>query len=402
MREPILVINAGSSSIKFSVFETAVERSLMARLHGQVEGIGTSPRLKVVDAQGRPLADQAIEAKSHCAAIAAIHAWFTDHIGGEAGFDGIGHRVVHGGMAYSEPVVIDEHVMTCLEGLVPLAPLHQPHHIAAIRAVAAVAPEVPQIACFDTAFHSNQPSLAREFALPRELTAKGIRRYGFHGLSYEYIVSKLPEVAPACANGKLVVAHLGNGASMCAIEEGRSVATTMGFTPVDGLPMGTRTGTLDPGVILYLLQHEQMDVNAVEGMIYDRSGLLGVSGLSSDMRTLLASDVPAAREAIELFVYRIGRELGSLVAALQGLDALVFTGGIGENAAEIRARVCQDAGWIGIALDEAANARGGPLISRSDSVVSAWAIPTDENLMIARHTRRLLDETVGTRIASAR
>ncbi len=402
MREPILVINAGSSSIKFSVFETAVERSLMARLHGQVEGIGTSPRLKVVDAQGRPLADQAIEAKNHCAAIAAIHAWFTDHIGGEAGFDGIGHRVVHGGMAYSEPVVIDEQVMTCLEGLVPLAPLHQPHHIAAIRAVAAVAPEVPQIACFDTAFHSNQPSLAREFALPRELTAKGIRRYGFHGLSYEYIVSKLPEVAPACANGKLVVAHLGNGASMCAIEEGRSVATTMGFTPVDGLPMGTRTGTLDPGVILYLLQHEQMDVNAVEGMIYDRSGLLGVSGLSSDMRTLLASDVPAAREAIELFVYRIGRELGSLVAALQGLDALVFTGGIGENAAEIRARVCQDAGWIGIALDEAANARGGPLISRSDSVVSAWAIPTDENLMIARHTRRLLDETVGTRIASAR
>jgi acetate kinase len=402
MPGPILVINAGSSSIKFSVFERAADRSLAADLHGQVEGIGTSPQLKVADAQGRGVADQTVAGNDHRAAIAAIHGWFADHIDSEVGFDGVGHRIVHGGMAYSEPVVINEQVMTCLEKLVPLAPLHQPHHIAAIRAVAAVAPQVPQVACFDTAFHRSQPSLAREFALPRELSAKGIRRYGFHGLSYEYIVSKLPEVAPACANGKIVVAHLGNGASMCAIEHGRSVATTMGFTPVDGLPMGTRTGTLDPGVILYLLQHEGMDAKAVEHLIYERSGLLGVSGLSSDMRALLVSNAPAAREAVELFVYRIGREVGSLVAALGGLDALVFTGGIGENAAEIRARVCGLAVWIGIALDQEANARGGPLISRAGSAVSVWVVPTDENLMIARHTRRLIDQVGGTRNVRAR
>jgi acetate kinase len=396
MREPVLVINAGSSSIKFSVFETAADRSLTADLHGQVEGIGTAPRLKIADANGRSVADETVAGNDHRAAIAAIHGWFADHVGSETQFDGVGHRVVHGGNAFSEPVVIDERVITRLDELVPLAPLHQPHHIAAIRAIAAVAPEVPQVACFDTAFHRNQPPLAQEFALPHELTARGIRRYGFHGLSYEYIVSKLREVAPACAKGKIVVAHLGNGASMCAIEDGRSIATTMGFTPVDGLPMGTRTGALDPGVILYLLQHEQMDTNAVEHLIYESSGLLGVSGLSSDMRTLLASDAPAAREAVALFVYRIGRELGSLVAALGGLDALVFTGGIGENAAEIRARVCRHAAWIGVALDEEANARGGLLISRRGSAVAVWVVPTNENLMVARHTRRLLEETAGT------
>jgi acetate kinase len=402
MRTPILVINAGSSSVKFSVFETAADRSLTADLHGQVEGIGTSPRLKIANAQGRGVVDQTVAGNDHRAAIAAIHHWFADHRGSEAQFDGVGHRIVHGGTAFSDPVVIDERVMTRLEELVPLAPLHQPHHIAAIRAIAAVAPHVPQVACFDTAFHRDQPPLALEFALPRALTAKGIRRYGFHGLSYEYIVSKLPDVAPACAKGKLVVAHLGNGASMCAIEDGRSIATTMGFTPVDGLPMGTRTGVLDPGVILYLLQHERMDTKAVEHLIYEGSGLLGVSGLSSDMRTLLASNAPAAREAVALFVYRIGRELGSLVAALGGLDALVFTGGIGENAAEIRARVCRHAGWIGVALDEEANARGGPRISRRGSAVSAWVVPTNENLMVARHTRRLIEGTAGTRIVHAR
>jgi acetate kinase len=282
-------------------------------------------------------------------------------------------------------------VLACLEELVPLAPLHQPHHLAAIRAVSAVAPKVPQVGCFDTAFHRSQPAVAQAFALPRELSAKGIRRYGFHGLSYEYIVSRLPDVAPGSANGKLIVAHLGNGASMCAIEQGRSVANTMGFTAVDGLPMGTRTGTLDPGVILYLLQHERMDATDIERLIYEQSGLLGVSGLSSDMRTLLSSDAPAAKEAVALFVYRIGRELGSLVAALGGLDALVFTGGIGENAAEIRARVCQQGRWIGISLDEQDNARNGPLISNSGSAVQVWVVTTDENLMVARHTRRLLD-----------
>jgi acetate kinase len=391
MREPILVINAGSSSIKFSVFETAADRSPSAGAHGEVEGIGTSLHFTVADAQGRKLADQPVSGKDHAAAIAAIEAWFAAHVGGEQGFDGVGHRVVHGGTAYFQPVLVDDQVIATLEALVPLAPLHQPHNIAAIRAIRAAAPRMKQVACFDTAFHRDQPALAQEFALPRALTAKGVRRYGFHGLSYEYIVSVLPQVAPECAQGKIVVAHLGNGASMCAIEHGRSIASTMGFTAVDGLPMGTRTGVLDPGVILYLLQHERMDATAIEHLIYERSGLLGVSGLSSDMRTLLASDLPAAREAVDLFVYRIGRELGSLVAALGGLDALVFTGGIGEHAPEIRGRVCQGASWLGVALDADANAAGGPRISKANSPISAWVVPTDENLMIARHTRRLLD-----------
>jgi acetate kinase len=391
MREPIFVINAGSSSVKFSVYQTASDRSVEAGAHGQVDGIGTSPRLKVTDVQGHDLADQMVAGKDYAGAIAEIHDWFRTYVGSEAALGGIGHRVVHGGSTYFRPVVIDEQVIAGLEELVPLAPLHQPHHIAAIRAFDGIAPRVPQVACFDTAFHHNQPPLARKFALPRELSERGIRRYGFHGLSYEYIVAKLPDVAPGCAKGKIIVAHLGNGASMCAIHEGRSIATTMGLTPVDGLPMGTRTGSLDPGVILFLLQQESMSPNSIEKLIYEHSGLLGVSGLSNDMRTLLASGAPSAKEAIDLFVYRIGRELGSLVAALGGLDALVFTGGIGENAAEIRARVCTDAKWVGITLDEEANSRSGSLISAPTSAVSVWVVPTDENLMVARHTRELLD-----------
>jgi acetate kinase len=275
--------------------------------------------------------------------------------------------------------------------LIPLAPLHQPHNIAAIRAIATSAPDVPQVACFDTAFHRAQADIAQEYGLPHELTAKGIRRYGFHGLSYEYIVSVLPDVSPECADGRLVVAHLGNGASLCAIHRGRSVANTMGFSTVEGLLMGTRTGSLDPGVILYLLQHEGMSAEAVERLLYEKSGLLGVSGLSSDMRTLMASASPAARNAVDLFVYRIRRELGSLAGALGGVDALIFTAGIGEHSAEIRARVCRDARWLGIILDDEANAKGGPRLSVPDSPTSAWMIPTDENLMIARHTRRLID-----------
>jgi acetate kinase len=396
MREPILVLNAGSSSIKFSVFETAPDRSLAAGAHGQVEGIGTSPHLEVADAQGRRLADRRPDADGHDGAIAAIRDWFASHVGGEAGFAGVGHRVVHGGTAYAEPVLIDAKVLAALTALVPLAPLHQPHNLAAVRAVAAAAPDVPQVACFDTAFHRGQPALAQAFALPRALTAKGVRRYGFHGLSYEYIVSALPAAAPELAGRKLVVAHLGNGASMCAVAGGRSVATTMGFTAVDGLVMGTRTGTLDPGVLLYLLEHERMDARAVEHLIYSESGLLGVSGISSDMRTLLASDAAPAREAVDLFVYRICRELGSLAAALGGFDGLVFTAGIGEHAAEIRARVCRGAGWLGVALDEAANARGGPRISAPGAKIPVYVIPTDENLMIARHTRDLLDRRNGT------
>ncbi len=391
MREPILVVNAGSSSIKFSVFETMADRSLSAGAHGQVEGIGTSPHLEVTNPPGNKLADGPVAGDGYAGGIAAIHDWFAAHVGSDAGFDGVGHRVVHGGSTYSQPVQIDSQVLTALEALIPLAPLHQPHHIAVIRAISAIAPRVPQVACFDTAFHRSQPALAQEFALPRELTAKGVRRYGFHGLSYEYIVSTLPEFVPDCVQKKIVVAHLGNGASMCAIDRGRSVATTMGFTAVDGLPMGTRTGALDPGVILYLLQHERMDPEAIEQVIYQRSGLLGVSGISSDMRALLASNAPSAKEAVDLFVYRIGRELGSLAAALRGLDALVFTAGIGEHAPEIRARACREAHWLGVTLDEQANAKGGPRISSSGSAVSAWVIPTDENLMIARHTRHLLD-----------
>jgi len=391
MREPILVINAGSSSVKFSLFETMPDRSLVARVHGQVEGIGAAPRLKIADADGRTLAEQPVEGDDHQAAIAAIHGWFAAHTGGEGGFAGVGHRVVHGGADFSQPVLIDDRVIAQLEALVPLAPLHEPHHIAAIRAVAVAAPQVPQVACFDTAFHRAQPALAQQFALPRALTEKGIRRYGFHGLSYEYIVSALPRVAPEITRGRIVVAHLGNGASLCAIADGRSIATTMGFTPVDGLVMGTRTGTLDPGVVLYLLQHEGMNAAAVERLIYEQSGLLGVSGVSSDMRVLLASEAPAAKEAVDLFVYRIGRELGSLAAALGGVDALVFTAGIGEHSAAIRARVCRDAHWLGVRLDERANEAGLPRISALGAAASVWVVPTDENLMVGRHTRRLLD-----------
>ena len=391
MRLPILVLNAGSSSTKFSVFETAPDHTLSPRLHGEVEGAGQAARLTVGDAAGARLADQPLEGGEHERVIGAILDWFAAHVGDDAGFDGVGHRVVHGGEKYSRPTLIDARVLENLAQLVPLAPLHQPQQIAAIRAVSAVAPRVRQVACFDTSFHHRQPPLAQHFGLPREFTARGIRRYGFHGLSYEYIVGVLPQVAPDFARGRLVVAHLGNGASLCAIRDGRSIASTMGLTPLDGLLMGTRSGALDPGVVLYLMQHEDMSAAAIQELLYQRSGLLGVSGLSNDMRALLASELPAAREAIDLFVYRIGRELGSLVAALGGLDALVFTGGIGEHAPPIRARVCQDAAWIGIRLDEAANAAGGPRISSLPAAASAWVIPTDENLMVARHTRAALD-----------
>jgi acetate kinase len=392
MLEPILIINAGSSSIKFSVFETGADRSLVVRASGQVEGIGIAPRLEAADSIGGNPVSEPVGGAGHEGAIEAIHRWFVKHIGDESSFDGAGHRIVHGGPDYGGPVLIDDTVMAALEALAPLAPLHQPHNIAAIRAVTTLAPRLRQVACFDTAFHHDQPPLARAFALPRDLTAKGIRRYGFHGLSCEYIVSVLPTVAPPCAEKKVIVAHLGNGASLTAIDHGHSVATTMSFTALDGVPMGTRSGSLDPGVMLYFLQHEGLDAAGIQDLLYQRSGLLGVSGLSSDMRVLLASDLPSAKEAVDLFVYRIGRELGSLVAALGGLDALIFTAGIGERAQAVRARVCRGASWLGIVLDDDANARNGPCISKPNSAVSAWVIPTDENLMIARHTRRLLDQ----------
>jgi acetate kinase len=376
----ILVLNAGSSSIKFSVYSADVAPGP----HGQVEGIGTAPRLQV---NGQPdIAYDRTSVPDHLGAIRLIHDWLAAHHAGEHDVAAVGHRVLHGGMTYDRPVRIDAAVLKVLDELVPLAPLHQPHALAAIRAMAETGPALPQYACFDTSFHRSQPRLAQLFALPRRLTEEGVRRYGFHGLSYEYIASVLP---PELAAGRVVVAHLGAGVSMCAMREGKSVATTMAFTALEGLPMGTRAGTIDPGVLLYLLQQRGMTPVELEDLLYNRSGLLGVSGISSDMRTLLASDRPEAKEAVELFCYRVVRELGSLAAALGGLDGLVFTAGIGERAAPVRAAVLRQSGWLGLTLDEAANARHGPRISQPDAAPSAWVIPTDENLMIARHVRTL-------------
>ena len=391
MRDAILVLNAGSSSIKFSLFAQAGD-DLELSLRGQAEGLQTAPRFVAKSpggdtlsthhwAEGTPL--------GHDAALEHIVAFLREHSQGLA-LKGIGHRVVHGGMKYATPMRVDSAVLLDLEQFIPLAPLHQPHNLTPMWLMLERQPGVPQVACFDTAFHRTQPELAQMFALPMELHDEGVRRYGFHGLSYEYIASVLPQFDPAAAQGRSVVCHLGNGASMCALLAGRSVASTMGFTAVDGLMMGTRCGSLDPGVILYLMDQRGMDARAIEKLIYSQSGLLGVSGLSSDMRTLLASAAPRAALAVDLYVYRIGRELGSLAAALGGLDALVFTGGIGENSAEIRARVCRDAAWLGVSLDEAANTAGGPRIGAATGKAAAWAIPTNEELMIARHTRSLL------------
>jgi acetate kinase len=309
----------------------------------------------------------------------------------EVGLVGVGHRVVHGGLEYADPVRVDDHVLKALERIIPLAPLHQPHNLAPIAALLGRAPEIPQVACFDTAFHRTNPDVAQRFALPAELHEAGVRRYGFHGLSYEYIASILPAFDAKATTGRTIVLHLGNGASMCAMDAGKSVASTMGFTALDGLPMGTRCGTIDPGVMLYFMDELKLDARAIERLIYHESGLLGVSGISSDMRALLGSADARAKLAIDLYVYRIRRELGSLVAALGGLDALVFTAGVGEHAAVIRERACRDAGWLGLTLDGAANLAGGPRISASGSHVSAWVIPTNEELMIARHTRRVLE-----------
>ncbi|MBS0327943.1 MAG: acetate/propionate family kinase [Proteobacteria bacterium] len=392
---PVLVLNAGSSSVKFSVFDAAAGGGLAGRLHGEVDSVGRAARLRVVDAGGTRLADAPVAAPGYAAAVEAIHGWLEAHGAGARSWGAIGHRIVHGGMRYADPIALGPAVLADLEALVPLAPVHQPQQLAAIHAVGRIAPGLTQVACFDTAFHRDEPAVARAYALPQELSAKGYRAYGFHGLSYESIVAAMPAIAPACARGRVVVAHLGNGASMCAIDAGRSVATTMGFTALDGLPMGSRCGALDPGLVLHLLRHEASDADALEMLLYERSGLLGVSGVSSDMRVLLASDAGSAREAIDLFVYRIGRALGSLAAALGGLDALVFTGGIGENAAPIRARVLRDARWLGLSVDDDANARGGAKISREGNPVSAWVIPSDENTVIARHTQSVLAQVGG-------
>ncbi len=389
MNKYLLVINAGSSSIKFAIYQKDPSTvPLVADAAGQIEEIGNQPRFTVKTPDAVVLVDRSLsinEAHDHASAIKLILDWLWAYFA-----DGIllavGHRVVHGGQHYSVPVLINKTVLAELETLIPLAPLHQPHNLAAIRALLDSMPSLPQVACFDTAFHHTQPAVAQRFALPQRFVDEGIRRYGFHGLSYEYIASVLPTLDPTLAEARIIVAHLGSGASLCALYKGNSIATTMGFSPLDGLVMGTRCGNIDPGVLLYLMDHYHMDTRALENLLYHQSGLLGVSGISNDMRTLLASDDPQAQVAIELFVYRVGREIGSLAAALGGLDALVFTGGIGEHSATIRSRISHHATWLGLELNDPANAIGASCISTEGSTVSAWIVATDENRMIAQHT----------------
>ena len=392
MTDTILVLNAGSSSIKFSLFADH-GADLAALAGGQVEGIYNAPRFVAKDADGRTLGERRWDAGQplgHDGALTHILDWLRDAQPAGQRLAAVGHRVVHGGTEFGAPVRLDAAVVDQLQKFVPLAPLHQPHNLGPIRELLKRAPGLPQVACFDTAMHRTNPPLAQMFALPQELSDAGVRRYGFHGLSYEYIASVLPGIDAEAGQGRTVVLHLGNGASMCALQGGRSIASTMGFTAVDGLPMGTRCGAIDPGVMLYLMDERGLDARAIEKLIYHQSGLLGVSGVSSDMRVLLDSAEPRAKLAIDLFCYRIGRELGSLAAALGGLDAIVFTAGIGERAAPVRAQVCRAAAWLGVELDEAANAAHGPRISRDGSRARAWVIPTNEELMIARHTRLLL------------
>jgi acetate kinase len=391
MTDAILSINAGSSSIKFSVHAVDGRNSEpILRCHGQVDGIGHDARLEAWDTDERRLAEEELgQSTTQDSATGAVLRWIDRTLPDHA-ITAAGHRVVHGGDEYAGPVLIDDAVLHALRRFVPMAPLHQPHNLAAIAAFAKLHPGLPQVACFDTAFHQTQPHVARAYALPRDLSAAGVRRYGFHGLSYEYIASVLPKYAGEAADGRVVVAHLGHGASMCAMQNRRSVATTMGFTALDGLPMGRRCGALDPGVVPYLVREHGLSVEDVEDLLYRKSGLLGVSGISDDMRDLLASGRAEAAEAVDLFCYRIGRELGSLAAALGGLDVLVFTGGIGEHAAPVRAKVCGYARWLGVRLDEAANNHGGPRLSPADATPSVFAIPTDEDLMIARHTLRVV------------
>ena len=394
MIDTILVLNAGSSSLKFSLF-AAGAAGLGPLAHGRVESLHDAPRFVASDAAGVPLGEHRWaggQRLGHGDALAHIVDWLRTTRGATHRLAAVGHRVVHGGSEFTAPVRVDEAIVERLHALAPLAPLHQPHNLAPMRELLARMPQLPQVACFDTAMHRTNPPLAQMFALPQALSDAGVRRYGFHGLSYEYIAAVLPRFDARAAAGRTVVLHLGNGASMCALQGGRSIASTMGFTAVDGLPMGTRCGAIDPGVMLYLMDERGMDVRALEKLIYSESGLLGVSGLSSDMRTLLESSDPRAALAIDLFVYRIGRELGSLAAALGGLDAIVFTAGIGERAAAVRDKVCRDAAWLGVELDAGANAAHGPRISSAASRTAAWVIPTDEELMIARHTHQLLTE----------
>jgi acetate kinase len=385
----IAVINAGSSSVKFALYDADVDANL--RFRGQVEGIGVAPHLKISNGDGVVVTERSWPADGfdHDVATRELLKIGRALLEG-APVAGIGHRVVHGGMQYAAPVRLDRTILASLSKLIPLAPLHQPHNLAPVRTIMDVAPHIPQVACFDTAFHRSQAQVVQSFALPRYLTEAGVRRYGFHGLSYEYLAGQLRAAWPELAAARVIIAHLGNGASLCAVNAGRSVASTMGFTAVDGLMMGTRCGALDPGVLLYLMQEQRMDAAAIEDLIYRKSGLLGVSGISSDMRTLRASSDPRAGEAIALFVYRIVREIGSLTAALGGLDGIVFSGGIGENDAATRTEVVDGCGWAGAMLDAERNARGEGRISADASRIPVLVIRTDEERLIARQTIKLL------------
>jgi len=392
MTPTILVLNAGSSSIKFQLFAVSGDTELERRIKGQMEGIGTRPRLLAKSSDGSVLVDEtstAAQLSGVPAALDRVVAFLRENIGGRLP-TAIGHRVVHGGPQFSEPTLVNPAVLNELERLTPLAPLHQPHNVGLIRLILNRQPQLPQVACFDTAFHRGHPEVADRYAIPEPLYAEGVRRYGFHGLSYEYIARRLHQVAPKVANGRVVVAHLGSGASMCAIVGGKSVESTMGFTALDGIPMGTRPGQIDPGVLLYLLTERGMDPEAVQDLLYRESGLKGLSGISNDMRDLESSADPAAALAVDYFVYRVGLHAGMLAAALGGLDAFVFTAGIGENSVTIRARIAEKLAWLGVAFDAGGNAARASLISKPESRVALYVVPTDEELMIARHTLALL------------
>lgn len=385
MSGALLCLNAGSSSIKFALYDSTGGSGPRHLAGGKIEGIGTSPRMIARDDNGSHMIERSWPSQgvlTHEQLLEVLAGWINEHLEGQT-LMAVGHRVVHGGRTFAEPRRVDALVMAELEALCDLAPLHQPHNLAAIRAMMKLLPGVPQVACFDTAFHHVMPPTATRLALPRALHDQGIRRYGFHGLSYDYIARRLRELDPALAQGRVIAAHLGNGASLCAMNDGCSVDTTMGFTALDGLMMGTRSGSIDPGVVLHLIEHKGMPPAEVEQMLYEHSGLLGVSGISSDMRTLETSCSPEAEDAMALFAWRAAREAGGLMASLGGLDGIVFTAGIGENDATMRKRICARLTWTGLELDEDANKANDLVISTGSSRVKALVIPTDEEKVIA-------------------
>jgi acetate kinase len=390
MSDAVLALNAGSSSIKFGLFDIgAAEPQLLCK--GLLDEQEKAPRLLVNGTSGKALFEKRSSAGGdHSDLFVDILAWIEDHLGSNK-LAAVGHRIVHGGSDFFEPVAVTEEIIAALEALTPLAPLHQPRCIAPIRAILSVQPQITQIACFDTGFHHHLAPPVSRFAIPRAYETRGLRRYGFHGLSFEYIATRLATLSPACAGKRMVLAHLGNGASLCALCDGKSCDTTMSLTPLDGLVMGTRCGTIDPGVLLYFLQHEKMSADELQRLLYEKSGLLGVSGLSADMRALLASEAASAREAVELFVHRVAAEVAVMASTLQGLDGLVFTGGIGEHSSEVRRRICERLGWLGVSLDAEANEQGRQDISTCDSMVDVLVIPTSEETTIARHCATLLN-----------